>query len=72
MHDLRLNAVLDEQTSAIGCPVYTVFTPHKYSIEKLPPYVYGLMPRCVISRRTTSISARSANLASNPAIRRGS
>src|ERR671921_505744 len=54
MHDLRLNAVPDEQTPTVGCLVYTVFTPHKYSIEKLPPYVYRLMTRCVISRRTTS------------------
>jgi hypothetical protein len=43
MHDLRLNAILNEQTPAICCLVYTVFTPHKHSIEKLPPYVYGLM-----------------------------
>jgi hypothetical protein len=49
MHDLSLNVVLDEQTPAIGCLVYTVFTPHKYSIEKLPPYVYGLMTKYVIS-----------------------
>jgi len=49
MHDLRLNTVPNEQTPAVGCLVYTVLTPHEYSIEKLPPYVYGLMTRYVIS-----------------------
>src|SRR5215212_106422 len=52
MHNLRLNAVLDKQTPAISCLGYTVFTPHKHSIDKLPPCVYRLMTRRVISRRT--------------------
>jgi hypothetical protein len=50
MHDLRLYAVLDKRMPATGCLIYTVFTPHKHSIEKLPPYVQRLLPLCVISR----------------------
>ena len=54
MHDLCLNTVPNEQTPASSCLGYTVFTPHKHSIEKLPPYVYGLMTHLVISPSVTS------------------
>ena len=49
MHNLSLNAVLDKPMPATGYLGYTVFTPHEYSIYKLLPYVYGLLPHFVIS-----------------------